>query len=205
MVIMSSLPPPSQGVRHVQNNTQAFIDENCLGNGTLYVTEERLSWSNDEGRGFSLEYPSISVHAVCKDTSKFPHECIYCMLDAPLEDCSEDDEDAKVGEVRFVPEDKESLQQIFNVLSDCQALHPDPQEEAEEEMAGFGGEYFTNEDEAELTEEGQATLQRLEGVFQEQSDPQTMVINTSTNGAGQNGQNHHSDVEMDEEDQFEDA
>lgn len=45
----------------------------------------RLSWSNGEGRGFSLEYPAISVHAVCKDTSKFPHECIYCMLDSPLE------------------------------------------------------------------------------------------------------------------------
>lgn len=40
MVIISSLPPPSQGVRHLQNNTQAFVDANCLGSGTLYVTEE---------------------------------------------------------------------------------------------------------------------------------------------------------------------
>ena len=32
---------------------------------------------------------------------------------------------------------KFAVEQIYNVLSDCQALHPDPQEEAEEEMAGM--------------------------------------------------------------------
>ncbi|KAK3733920.1 hypothetical protein QZH41_009581 [Actinostola sp. cb2023] len=157
MVVMtiSCLSPPSQGVRHLENNTQAFIDDNCLGNGTLYVTEERLSWCDGQ-------------------------------------DCTDDDEDIKVGEVRFVPEDKGKLEQIYNVLSDCQALHPDPQEEAEEEMAGFGREYFTNEDEAHLTEEGQATLQRLESAFQPESEQDTMIITSTTNGEEHNGQNHHS-------------
>ena len=46
----------------------------------------RLSWSDPEsGKGFSLEYPSISLHAICRDTSQFPHECIYCMMDSPLD------------------------------------------------------------------------------------------------------------------------
>lgn len=44
----------------------------------------RVSWCGISGQGFSLEYTGIAVHAVCKDTSKFPHECIYCMLDSSM-------------------------------------------------------------------------------------------------------------------------
>lgn len=40
MVVISSLPPPSEGVDHVQASTMAFVDENCLGNGTLYIAKE---------------------------------------------------------------------------------------------------------------------------------------------------------------------
>ena len=29
-------------------------------------------------------------------------------------------------EVRFVPDDRASLDQLFAVMSECQALHPDP-------------------------------------------------------------------------------
>ena len=51
-----------------------------------YLLCSRLSWSDPEsGKGFSLEYPSISLHAICRDTSQFPHECIYCMMDSPLD------------------------------------------------------------------------------------------------------------------------
>ena len=45
----------------------------------------RLSWSDGDGKGFSLEYPAISLHAICRDTSQFQYECIYCMMDSPLD------------------------------------------------------------------------------------------------------------------------
>ncbi|XP_048588680.1 methylosome subunit pICln isoform X2 [Nematostella vectensis] len=184
MVVMSSFPPPTEGLLHVQADTQAFMQDRCLGNGVLYIAQERLSWSNEQGQGFSLEYPSISVHAICRDTAKFPHQCIYCMLDSPLE-----------------------VETMFNAMSDGQALHPDPQEEEEEEMAGFGGEeYFTNESEAVLTPEGQATLERLEGAFQMPSQ-QDFEEMTDPNGHVGNG-TKIGDVDMEEEDspgQFEDA
>ncbi|XP_048588679.1 methylosome subunit pICln isoform X1 [Nematostella vectensis] len=205
MVVMSSFPPPTEGLLHVQADTQAFMQDRCLGNGVLYIAQERLSWSNEQGQGFSLEYPSISVHAICRDTAKFPHQCIYCMLDSPLE--GNDDDEEAVGEVRFVPANISALETMFNAMSDGQALHPDPQEEEEEEMAGFGGEeYFTNESEAVLTPEGQATLERLEGAFQMPSQ-QDFEEMTDPNGHVGNG-TKIGDVDMEEEDspgQFEDA
>lgn len=40
MVVMTSFPPPTEGLRHVEQNTRAFIGETCHGNGTLYIAEE---------------------------------------------------------------------------------------------------------------------------------------------------------------------
>ncbi|CAB4036670.1 methylosome subunit pICln-like, partial [Paramuricea clavata] len=47
-----------------------------------------------------------------------------------------------------------------------------------------GEEYFTSEDDANanLTEEGQATLERLENVFQIQSQQDFVNITNQTNG-----------------------
>ena len=37
-------------------------------------------------------------------------------------------------EIRFVPENKACLQDLFKHMSDCQALHPDPENEEKEDM-----------------------------------------------------------------------
>lgn len=39
MVLLRSLPPPSEGVRHEQAETTAVWDGKGLGSGTLYVAE----------------------------------------------------------------------------------------------------------------------------------------------------------------------
>ena len=51
----------------------------------IFIFWRRLSWSDGDGKGFSLEYPAISLHAICRDTSQFQYECIYCMMDSPLD------------------------------------------------------------------------------------------------------------------------
>ncbi|EDO46034.1 predicted protein [Nematostella vectensis] len=199
MVVMSSFPPPTEGLLHVQADTQAFMQDRCLGNGVLYIAQERLSWSNEQGQGFSLEYPSISVHAICRDTAKFPHQCIYCMLDSPLE--GNDDDEEAVGEVRFVPANI-SASRFLKHFDTILIIHF-----FVVQTPGFGGEeYFTNESEAVLTPEGQATLERLEGAFQMPSQ-QDFEEMTDPNGHVGNG-TKIGDVDMEEEDspgQFEDA
>ena len=46
----------------------------------------KLSWRDDStGQGFNLAYPDISLHAVSKDTTHFPHECLFCMVDVAFQ------------------------------------------------------------------------------------------------------------------------
>ncbi|CAB3368195.1 Hypothetical predicted protein [Cloeon dipterum] len=182
MVVMSSYREPSGEIRHQESNTRAFVNERELGSGTLYIAESILSWKSSTSEdGFSLEYPHISLHAVSKDFSNFPHECLYLMLDADVDNTEADDDDEEEDNltiVRFVPADKGILQQLFEALKDCQLLHPDPNDSISEE------DEFDGDDGADAI-----------------SDI-TIQMNSINNGNG----NGHSDDAMDAEPgQFDDA
>ena len=87
----------------------------------LYM-HSSLTWmSDDQSEQFSLEYPGISIHAVSRDTSTFPHECVY-LLHCPTEEEEEEEEEesdegvgeegrasgnngGKMTEIRLVPPD----------------------------------------------------------------------------------------------------
>ncbi|XP_043188877.1 methylosome subunit pICln-like [Amphibalanus amphitrite] len=156
VVVTSSLPPPTEGVRIEQPSTAAHMGPRALGSGTLYIAESRVAWAGTDGQGFSLEYPHIMLHAVSRDTSAFPHPCLYLMVDAKIgpqaDDAASDgsggssDEDAASGssvtEVRFVPSDGGSLDALFHAMSECQSLHPDPNDSvsADEDDYFVGGD-----------------------------------------------------------------
>ena len=40
-----------------------------------------LIWKKDNTEGLCIEYPNIALHAVSRDLTAFPHECIYVLLD----------------------------------------------------------------------------------------------------------------------------
>ena len=84
VVVTSSLPPPEEGVRIEQPGTAAHMGPRALGSGTLYIAESRVAWAGSDGQGFSLEYPHIMLHAISRDTSVFPHPCLYLMVDAKI-------------------------------------------------------------------------------------------------------------------------
>ncbi|XP_031597483.1 methylosome subunit pICln [Oreochromis aureus] len=208
MVLLKNLQPPTEGVRHEQAETTAVMDGQRLGCGTLYVAETRLSWFDSSGLGFSLEYPSIGLHAISRDVSAYPQEHLYVMVNGKLNkeneaemaekaaddddddddhdgssDGGDDDEDeGTITEIRFVPSDKAALESMFSAMCECQALHPDPEDD-DSDNDFEGEEYDVEEAEAEhghadiptfytcdeglsaLTQEGQATLERLEGML----------------------------------------
>eukprot|EP00316_Scyphosphaera_apsteinii_P001225 CAMPEP_0119308302 /NCGR_PEP_ID=MMETSP1333-20130426/9926_1 /TAXON_ID=418940 /ORGANISM="Scyphosphaera apsteinii, Strain RCC1455" /LENGTH=308 /DNA_ID=CAMNT_0007312035 /DNA_START=104 /DNA_END=1031 /DNA_ORIENTATION=+ len=61
-----------------------YLSDRCSGTGTLLVTTRRVVWVPEDARGlagFSLFYPAIAMHAVCRDTSDFSHPCVYLQLD----------------------------------------------------------------------------------------------------------------------------
>jgi len=161
-----------------ENNVKVFFENDEYGIGTLHVKESKLSWESatDEKR-ITLEYPSISLHAISKDTSNFPHECIYCLLEASnLFETDEQDPYPKVTQVRFVPQDQEKLKSIYDAIAHCQTLHPDEDDDSinddeqepnyEQFPSALLGEGFytadSNFDDIELSEEGQAVMLRLQ-------------------------------------------
>nr|XP_019961074.1 PREDICTED: methylosome subunit pICln [Paralichthys olivaceus]XP_019961075.1 PREDICTED: methylosome subunit pICln [Paralichthys olivaceus] len=205
MVLLKNLQPPTGGVRLQQADTAAVLDGQRLGCGTLYVTEARLSWFDGSGMGFSLEYPTIGLHAISRDVSAFPQEHLYVMVNGklsgeneaemaekPADDDEEEDgvssssgddgEEGPITEIRFVPSDKAALESMFSAMCECQALHPDPEDddsdndfegeeydveeaEAEHGHADIPSFYTCDEGLSALTQEGQATLERLEGML----------------------------------------
>lgn len=103
--------------------------------GDLYVTDQLLYWYSEPlKRGISIDYPSIGIHAIARTADSYsPGPCVYCQLDGEQfssegERRGEEEEDAfdPVMEVRFVPEDSEAVDPLFQALSHCASLHPDP-------------------------------------------------------------------------------
>ncbi|XP_009583325.1 PREDICTED: methylosome subunit pICln, partial [Fulmarus glacialis] len=158
------------------------------------VTCRRLSWLENSGVGFSLDYPTISLHAVSRDLNAYPWEHLYVMVNAKFEEEEskeapmaegEEEEDSDddvepIAEFRFVPSDKSALEAMFSAMCECQALHPDPDDEdsdndyegeeydveAHELEQGDIPTFYTYEEGlSHLTAEGQATLERLEGML----------------------------------------
>lgn len=39
MVVITSFPPPEEGIKHRQPNTRAILNDKDLGSGTLFIAE----------------------------------------------------------------------------------------------------------------------------------------------------------------------
>ncbi|XP_053313890.1 methylosome subunit pICln [Spea bombifrons] len=211
--LLSSLSPPADGVRRLQPGTEAVVSGEGLGPGTLYIAESRVAWLNGSGLGFSLEYPSISLHAISKDPAAYPEEHLYVMVNAKLGDADvkerpmgdeeeeeeeSDDDEEPITEIRFVPAEKSDLGEMFSAMCDCQALHPDPEDEDSDD--DFEGEeydveaheqgqceipsfYTYEEGLSHLTTEGQATLERLESMLANSVGSQHTMAGVRTDGS----------------------
>ncbi|XP_076794365.1 methylosome subunit pICln isoform X1 [Arvicanthis niloticus] len=212
MSFLKSFPPPgsADGLRLQQPDTEAVLNGKGLGTGTLYIAESRLSWLDSSGLGFSLEYPTISLHAVSRDPNAYPQEHLYVMVNAkfgeeskePLSDEDEEDNDdvEPISEFRFVPNDKSALEAMFTAMCECQALHPDPEDEdsddydgeeydveAHEQGQGDIPTFYTYEEGlSHLTAEGQATLERLEGMLSQSVSSQYNMAGVRTEDSVRN-------------------
>ena len=178
MVVLTRLGPPEDGIRHVEPNVEAFVNEKRLGKGRLYIAEARVSFVSEENAAvqFSLEYPHVAMHAIQKDPTRFPKDNLYLIIDVRLVDSepatpetsnassSEDeddgipDDDPGITEVRFAPEAVAHLDAMFKAMSECQTLHPDPD-------AGQGDEAEDEEEEEDGDQEDQEEGNGQEGMF----------------------------------------
>ncbi|XP_042457832.1 chloride conductance regulatory protein ICln-like [Zingiber officinale] len=84
--------------------------------GTLYVTSRRVIWLSDadKGKGYAVDFLSLSLHAVSRDPETYPFPCIYTQIEIDDEDeesessdseSNDDLELSKVTEMRLLPSD----------------------------------------------------------------------------------------------------
>eukprot|EP01098_Paradermamoeba_levis_P009772 TRINITY_DN4089_c0_g1_i2.p1 TRINITY_DN4089_c0_g1~~TRINITY_DN4089_c0_g1_i2.p1 ORF type:complete len:191 (-),score=73.29 TRINITY_DN4089_c0_g1_i2:245-817(-) len=137
-----------------QTNLSPHFNANLSseGKGKLFVTTRNVIWlsEEDKSKGFSLDFHFISIHAISRDTQFFAHPCIYCQLDVrggeeEEEEEEEGEEGGKekekveevVGDIRFVPDDSNTLEKLFGAFSEGAALNPDPMEEGEGDFSSM--------------------------------------------------------------------
>uniref|UniRef100_A0A1I7YH45 Methylosome subunit pICln n=1 Tax=Steinernema glaseri TaxID=37863 RepID=A0A1I7YH45_9BILA len=141
MIVLNTVTEPTENIRVVQPQVALFFDNQSQGDGKLIVTESAVTWiSANCQKGFSLTYPSIILHAISRDCSSFPEECLYLLIDAkkgdltlsadrpvdtPDSDGDEmEDDDMDHVTLRFVPMDKSILEHVYKQMCECQELNP---------------------------------------------------------------------------------
>ena len=145
-IIISTSPVTTQNERLIARNTEFVITlalkNKNVGQGTLYVCEDKLSW-NDGNLYISIDYPTIIIHAISRDSENGSAN-IYCQLSSSvyvdedgvfLQTDVTDDDDLIPVEIRIIPQDSGIVGQIYEIISECQKLNPDPIED--------GGDWIT--------------------------------------------------------------
>jgi hypothetical protein len=108
----------------------------------------------------------IGLHAISNDLSAFPHECLYLIVDKEnlqKEESNEEeeDEDEDVIALRFVPQERALISQLFQAINECQALYPDEQEIDDEQQEHYDEDQMNEVEEKE--EEGESDEAYEEG------------------------------------------
>ncbi|KAG6615162.1 Chloride conductance regulatory protein ICln [Phytophthora cinnamomi] len=89
--------------------------------GTLFVTTSRVVWLGaaiGARVGYAWDMSSVTLHAISRDPAAFPKPCVYCQI-------SHED----VSEVRFVPADDKTLQEVFDAFCKSAEMNPDDDDE----------------------------------------------------------------------------
>ncbi|KAG5350562.1 hypothetical protein C0989_010426 [Termitomyces sp. Mn162] len=173
----SDIPPI---LKHTQPNVRVTLDPPVPGfnatDGTLYVLTSVLVYFTASGQGFQIPYPSITLHAISRSGTS---PSIYCQLDAgPAPDADAEDEgaDTLLQELSIIPQDPTSLEQIFEALSTCAALHPDPNvdldddDDATIDPLSTPFETFNGSADEESSEVGRAALAHIESIIYDPFD-----------------------------------
>mmetsp|Transcript_28534 Transcript_28534/g.39814 ORF Transcript_28534/g.39814 Transcript_28534/m.39814 type:complete len:166 (+) Transcript_28534:97-594(+) len=98
--------------------------------GVLYVTDKNVIWldSKDKESGYSIDYRSLTMHAVSSDPNHFSdaEKFLYCQIGFEGED--------------FYLVTKSDVQKAYEAICTCSELNPDPEDDGE-----AGNELFSLE------------------------------------------------------------
>ncbi|KAJ2926900.1 hypothetical protein H1R20_g10186, partial [Candolleomyces eurysporus] len=189
----------------IQPPVEGFSNEDSAS-GTLYVLTSVLAFTSSTGRSFQVKYPSITLHAVSRSgprqsiycqldesedaeptTSNGAQDTTNGAASGGADGEGEGEEEEGEGnegefsemrELNIIPASAESLDAIFEALSQCASLHPDKFSD-DEDMEGDAFmddgsspfEVFTGDGDEELSEVGKAALAHLESIIYDPFQP----------------------------------
>jgi len=178
----TDIPPV---LRHKEENVSVVLEPELEGfsntDGTLYVLTSVLAFMSTTGVGFQIEYPAITLHAVSRGE---PGPSIYCQLDESFGQVNggpsaSEDEYSEMRELTIIPKNSDTLEAIFEALSQCASLHPDPHGEEDDLDDAFLDvnstttfETFTGDENEELSEVGRAAFAHLNSII---DDPHNLL------------------------------
>ncbi|BHF67762.1 Methylosome subunit pICln [Sparganum proliferum] len=165
MTSITALGEP--GVHLIKDNISLYEDAKLIDRGSIVISESAVTWRGNS-RQFSLSYPSICLHAgehvwsteepevhAGGDVEMADNETNHNAVGSGSSDSDENgdsdfvnDDEQPTAVLRFVPDDRRALDEMYTALADCQALNPDPDDFSESELDGL------NEEEEEEEHEG---------------------------------------------------
>ncbi|ETW82899.1 hypothetical protein HETIRDRAFT_416935 [Heterobasidion irregulare TC 32-1] len=159
-------------LRHKEENVSAILTPPVEdfsaedgAQGTLYVIDSALVFLSSTGRGFQVEYPFITIHALSLDETR---RSVYCQLDDPSVP-ELNDGIPNLRELFIKTQNPSSLEAIYESLSYCVSLHPSVLDEEDDRDDAFidsnSFETFTGDEDEELSEVGRAALAHLESII----------------------------------------
>uniref|UniRef100_A0A8C4PXT8 Methylosome subunit pICln n=1 Tax=Eptatretus burgeri TaxID=7764 RepID=A0A8C4PXT8_EPTBU len=197
----SRLEGPSHGVKLRQEDTSVFVDGKRLGSGSLLIAESCVYWRSPSGERLSLEYTSISLHAVSRDLANFPHEHLYMLLNGKLP--GENPARAEAGGGGGDEEEEEEVEEDLEPVTELRFVPPDSA--ACVEGAGDAGQLPDDVAVESLTPAGRAVLARLEGMLSDVPNFGDMAGVQSQNGQEADNDAMDVDTSRGEHGQFDDA
>ncbi|KAI6650515.1 Methylosome subunit pICln [Oopsacas minuta] len=133
-------------------NTTMYVGGGFVGTGLLSVREDYITWESELMDTRVLQYTRLSMHAVSRDLTQFPHPCILCLLNRSDDSGDGELDEDPLEEVRFVPEQNSQLQTIYSAIAEGQNLHPDPEDGSSgDEMLETAGDSLGTENTQEIT------------------------------------------------------
>ncbi|KAH8656572.1 regulator of volume decrease after cellular swelling-domain-containing protein [Tricladium varicosporioides] len=138
---------PAQSNEAVENDATAP----CVEVVDAYISSENLTLFNPSTcTGISIPYPAISLHAIQRlpdpaDSNK-QVQGLYMQLEFSNPDAGGDDEEDEATELTLIPPPNASdsgpsaTQLLFDAVSNCSNLHPDPSFEDDGDMGDGDGD-----------------------------------------------------------------
>ncbi|XP_063390086.1 methylosome subunit pICln-like [Cydia fagiglandana] len=175
VVVSSTFSAPVEGVLSQTPGTKLLVDGQELGTATLYITENNVVWGGGVGANggasatISLLYPNISLHAIQREPVPalfvvLGHELRLPELNQAAGDANEDDDDDEFDaddppstNLLFVPQNESDLQPMYQAMIQGQTLHPDPEDDIDDDPYMDGEEFDEGDEEFEDAEESNAT------------------------------------------------